>query len=95
MPRGTYDLVVDYTGTRWSGATYSYDSGYGSSGVGETLSLEVGQGQVFPSNFFLALLLLFVPLFFIVRKHWRFESARRAESDFAPTGGSDDEDDDE
>jgi hypothetical protein len=100
IPRGTYDLVVDYTGNRWTGGsytpTYSWnpDGTATQGGANETLSIEVGQGQVFPSNFFLAVILLFVPLLFIVRKHWRFESARRAESDFAPAGGDDDSDDD-
>ena len=121
VPRGTYDLVVDYKGNRWTGG-----SGYtpppppdivmgpdpftnprpGQSFEPEqppaptqTLNIEVGQGQVFPSNFILALLLLFVPLFFILRKHWKFERARQAESDAGPTGmaamfeTSDDDDD--
>jgi hypothetical protein len=129
VPRGTYDLVVDYTGNRWTGGSGSYNytpppdvdmnlSGiFDSSGKpGEpaaaaaaeppsqptdSLEIEAGQGQVFPSNFILALLLLFVPLFFMFWRHVKFESARQAESDAGPSGvaamfqsGDDDDGDD-
>jgi len=114
VPRGTYDLVVDYTGNRWGTAPIAYDtptwnSGGGkdpfsgsSGGATEDMSIEVGQAQVFVSNFILALLLLFVPLIFIFWRHLSFEKARQGESDTGPTGvaamfqsGDDDEEEDD
>jgi hypothetical protein len=66
------------------------------------MSIEVGQAQVFVSNFILALLLLFVPLIFIFWRHLSFEKARQGESDTGPTGvaamfqsGDDDEEEDD
>lgn len=178
VPRGTYDLVVDYSGNRWgssgsSSYTYSPPSdllnqanddlsrvndevarataeayaafgekppaddggaasgkpgaedsgsasatagtgrdGAGTSGNGspnraaaddagwggDTMSIEVGQAQIFPSNLVLALILLFVPLIFVFTRHMKFERARQGESDVGPTGmaalmPSDDDDD--
>ena len=121
VPRGTYDLVVNYTGNRWGSAQTnisppSWSSVGGKDGVGgdgkdgfadagggatEEMTIEVGQAQVFVSNFILALLLLFLPLLFIFWRHMKFESARQGESDTGPTGvaamfqsGDDDEEDD-
>ena len=122
VPRGTYDLVVEYTGNRWTGGSGSYTpppdiqmdtSAFGTgkpgesvapdaaAAPGEALEIAVGQGQVFPSNFVLALLLLFAPLIVILWRHLKFESARQAESDTGPTGlaaamqsGDDDDDSD-
>ena len=78
VPAGSYDLVVDYTGNRWSGA-----SSYGAymQNVPGGVTIEVGRGSVFPSNFILAALLILVPFLFYLWRHIRFESARQAESD--------------
>ena len=99
IPAGTYDLVVDYSGSRWGGSSsgYSYtpppDLGMfdgGKPGVssepGETMNIEVGQGFVFPSNFVLALILILLPLIFIFTRHLKFEKARQGESDVGPSG---------
>ncbi len=111
VPRGTYDLVVDYSGTRWGSGGTSYapppiDSGFPSDtdwGGSKTdpqaaqpaepepqgthqVAIEVGTGYVFPSNFILALVLLFLPLIFFFSRHLKFEKARQAESDVGPTG---------
>jgi hypothetical protein len=113
IPAGTYDLVVDYSGSRWTGgsgsryfeptpiASPSKDPAGGSDPVdfstdqvsgatvrppADTLSIEVGQGFVFPSNFVLALLLLLLPLFWFFTRHLKFEKARQAESDVGPSG---------
>ncbi len=106
VPRGTYDLVVDYSGNRWDRGVGTYsppplDNGFAgdsqwaqgskaspqpAAGGTHTLEIEVGQGFVFPSNFVIALLLLFLPLFFIFLRHLKFDKARQAESDVGPTG---------
>ena len=116
VPRGTYDLVVDYSGNRWSGGTSSYtpppidvppidggfqsDTDWAQGGGSKTespaaqpdeqgthqLAIEVGTGYVFPSNFIVAMLLLFLPLIFFFSRHLKFEKARQAESDVGPTG---------
>ena len=113
VPRGTYDLVVDYTGNRLGGSPMtndipSWNTGGGKDGFGdgagrdtEEMSIEVGQAQVFVSNFILALLLLFLPLIFIFWRHLKFEKDRQAESDVGPSGlaamfeSSDDDEEDE
>jgi hypothetical protein len=89
VPAGTYDLVVDYTGTVWTGSSYTPsfgDSGWGSTPSGKQLTLIVRSGIIFPSNFLLAAIMMLLPLLFLVRNHIRFERARQAESDAPPTG---------
>jgi len=71
VPRGTYDLVVDANGQKWN---------FDGSGV-VALTITVAQGASFWSNFFVALLLLLLPAVFLIRRHLRFEAARRAEGD--------------
>ena len=67
----------------------------------DTMSIEVGQGFVFPSNFILCLLLILLPLFWFFTRHLKFEKARQAESDVGPSGvaamfeGSDDDEEDD
>ncbi|NML07873.1 DUF4178 domain-containing protein [Sphingomonas sp. G-3-2-10] len=102
VPAGTYDVVVEYKGNRWTGAsepsTFS-DSGENSWVGGSTaVTIRVSQGALFFSNFLIALILIVIPLIWVFFRHVHFEQARQAESDFAPTGlgalGDDDEDDD-
>ena len=83
VPAGTYDLVVDYAGNRWGGGSGGADP--------DRVEIEVRTGAVFFSNFVLAALLILLPLIFVAIRHVSFESARKGESDFAPT--SDEEDD--
>jgi len=71
VPRGTYDLVVDANGQKWN---------FDGSGV-VALTITVAQGASFWSNFFVALLLLLLPAVLLIRRHLRFEAARRAEGD--------------
>ena len=106
VPAGDYDLVVDYKGNRWNGSS-SYSSSYYS----ETpdlgwmapanlpqVKVEVRTGSLFASSFWIALILLFLPLLIGLIRHVQFDKARQAESDFAPTGfaalGTSSEDDD-
>jgi hypothetical protein len=115
IPAGTYDLVVDYSGNRWTGgsgnvyapppldmpspdkpltgdARMERDSAWVTGGAppssepADTMSIEVAQGFVFPSNFILALLLLLAPLIWFFTRHLKFERARQAESDVGPSG---------
>jgi len=97
VPRGTYDLVVDFSGNRWPGSSYGYDAP-STYAYGQPLSITVSQGSVFPSNLLLAFILLFAPVLVLFVLHVRFEKARQAESDVGPTGlaamfNSSDEDD--
>lgn len=98
VPAGTYDLVLDYSGNRWSGgssSSYTYQSSYssdGKSGAGgfdgpsEDLNIEVDYASVFPGNFILALILILLPLLFFFWRHIKFEKARQSESDVGPSG---------
>jgi hypothetical protein len=89
VPAGTYDLVVDYTGTVWTGSSYSSlpgDAGWGSTPSAQQVSLVVRSGMIFPSNFLLIAFLMLLPLLLMLRNHIRFERARQGESDAPPTG---------
>jgi hypothetical protein len=84
VPRGTYDLTVDYRGNRWSGAPqfeYRPDNW-----LSPEIEIEVRRGGVYASNLILALILLAIPLVWGIARHIRFEQARQAESDFDPIG---------
>ncbi|MDQ8754619.1 DUF4178 domain-containing protein [Sphingosinicella sp. LHD-64] len=93
VPRGTYDLVVEYTGNGWT------DAAYGSYSQGSTLNIRVTRASVFPSNFVIALILILLPLIWFWWKHLKFEQARQDESDVGRTGmakvftGTDEEED--
>ena len=84
MPAGTYDLIVEYTGNRWSGSYYSNSNA-------SLIEITVRRGGAFISNFILAALLILLPMIFIAIRHMGFESARRGESDFASSGSEDDD----
>lgn len=90
IPAGTYQLIVDYKGNRWTGGSSRYrpqtDIGGSPGESAETMNIEVGQGYIFPSNVFLALVLLLMPLIYFFFRHVAFESARQGESDVGPTG---------
>jgi hypothetical protein len=111
VPAGDYDLVVDYKGNRWTSSS-TYSSSYADlSGDGSgkpdlgwmtpenqpQVVVEVRTGTLFASSFWIALILLLLPLLIGLIRHIQFDKARQAESDFAPTGfaalGSSSEDD--
>lgn len=83
VPAGEYDLMVEASGQKW---------GYSANSDQVPVTVVVSQGGRFWSNFFLALILLVIPVIWVVSRHVAFESARQGESDDAQ---SDDEDDDE
>ena len=85
VPAGTYDLVIEYKGNRWSGAQDFGD--WRAAGFTQPIvRLTVDSAAVFGGNLVMAMLLLVVPLGFSFFRHVRFEQARQAESDFEPTG---------
>ncbi|WHU02133.1 DUF4178 domain-containing protein [Sphingomonas sp. NIBR02145] len=94
VPAGDYDLVVDYKGNRWnSSTTWDYargvsveDPGWLNQDNQPEVVVEVRGGALFASSFFIALLLLGLPLLIGLIRHIQFDKARQAESDFAPTG---------
>lgn len=103
VPRGTYDLVVDYKGNRW-GSSSSYtpssffgtsqpDNGWMTASSQPQVTIKVNQGALYFSNMLIALLFVSIPLLWSLFRHMSFEKARIGESDFAPVE-SDDEDDD-
>jgi hypothetical protein len=98
VPAGTYDLVVDYKGNRWTGASgYSSLSPYTKDPAGgwmdeanaPKIEVEVRQGTLFGSNILIALLLLAGPWLIALALHLNFEKARVNESDYAPAGDDD------
>ncbi|WP_171982506.1 DUF4178 domain-containing protein [Sphingomonas sp. LM7] len=95
VPTGSYDLVVDYKGNRWSGASggSSSDPGWMDSANQPEVKVEIRQGALYASNLLLALSLIVLPLLFALIAHTSFETARKNESDFAPSGDDDEEDD--
>lgn len=101
VPRGTYDLVVEYRGNKWGGSGYLQPDGWMAAANQPQVLVEVRRGTLFGGNFVLAAILIVIPLLWGLFRHVRFEQARQAESDFDPTGvaamfkSSDDEDDDE
>lgn len=94
VPAGDYDLVVDYKGNRWnSGLSWNSalgtsveDPGWLTQENQPEVVVEVRNGALFASSFFIALILLAVPLLIGLIRHMQFDKARQAESDFAPTG---------
>jgi hypothetical protein len=99
VPAGTYDLIVDYSASRWSGGSSSTPDW--STGAEQEMELSVSSGAFFGSNAILALALILLPLIFFISRHVKFEQARQDQSDFGRTGAaklftsSDDDEDDE
>ncbi|TGX53524.1 DUF4178 domain-containing protein [Sphingomonas gei] len=92
VPVGTYDLVVEYKANRWSGASgYAETAGWMDPAAAPVVQVEVRRGAVYGSNLLIALLLLAAPLGLALIWHLAFETARKSESDFAPSGEDDDE----
>jgi len=90
IPAGTYDLVVDYSAQRWTGAR---NTRFGDLGLDDIagarerqIEIEVRRGTVFFSNLLLAALLILFPLLIILSRHVKFEHARHDESDHGRTG---------
>jgi hypothetical protein len=107
VPAGTYDLVVDYSAQRWRGPSSNALDGLGfnadpqeDNGERE-LEIEVRQGTIFFSNFFLAALFILFPLLLLLSRHVKFEQARQDQGDHGRSGiakaftSSNDEDDEE
>jgi len=110
VPAGSYDLVVDYSGHKWSqygsltpiaGINPITGAPWAGGQSGRELLIEVRQGSIFWINVGIALLLLFIPFLFVIRRHVKFEQARQDESDFGRSGvaaaftsDDDDEEDD-
>lgn len=101
VPAGTYDLVVEYKGNKWTGSSgYSGiadTSGYSwmNAGNAPDVTVEVRTGVIYFSNLLIALILIALPLLFALGAHFTFETARKAESDFAPVSDDDDDGDDD
>ena len=91
VPAGTYDLIVDYRAERWLGAQSAGDWRLDSQDPQIEFVVSRQSGSV--GNVILALILIAIPVLIGVLRHASFETRRRAESDFAPTG--DDEEDDD
>jgi hypothetical protein len=85
VPRGTYDLVIDYRGQHWSGAQTNFWDGPSAQNLPD-MQVQVRRGGMYGSNLILALILIAVPLIWTFFRHVRFEQARQAESDFDPVG---------
>lgn len=86
VPAGTYDLVVDYKGNRWSSGGYFYDTGWMDVSNQPSVSVRVSQGALYFSNFLIIMLLVALPLLWGAWQHIQFEKARQGESDIGPTG---------
>jgi hypothetical protein len=92
VPGGSYDLVVEYKGNRWTGAsTASADSGWMDVANLPEVTVEVRHGVLYGSNLLIALILILAPLLVALIAHLSFETARKGESDFAPVAEDDDE----
>lgn len=89
VPKGTYDLVVDYSATRWgSSSTATAWDGFGNAQPepSQEAELVVRSGGFFGSNLLLALGLILLPLALMAWRHIKFEQARQEQSDFGTTG---------
>lgn len=90
VPAGSYDLVVEYKGNRWSQSGTAFPDGGWMEPVNEPrIVVEVRYGTLFGSNILFAVLLLALPWLAALLLHIHFEKARTAESDFAPDGDDD------
>lgn len=102
IPKGVYDLVLSVSGNRWTGAAPANVTGiFGTDPVADPsaanheVRIIVSRGGMFFSNFVLAALLILVPLLIVAIRHGSFETARKAESDFAPVADDDEEDEED
>ncbi|MES2445074.1 MAG: DUF4178 domain-containing protein [Pseudomonadota bacterium] len=92
VPAGSYDLVVEYKGNRWTtGPNYfgaTEDKGWLDASNQPTVIVSVSRGALYFSNFLIMAILVAIPLLWGLGRHIHFEQARQAESDFAPTGAA-------
>ncbi|UZK65419.1 DUF4178 domain-containing protein [Sphingomonas sp. M1-B02] len=85
VPAGTYDLIVEYKGNRWSQSGMAFPDGGWMEPTNEpVVHVEVRHGTLYASNILIALLLISLPWLGALLMHLAFEKARKAESDFAP-----------
>ncbi|HVJ00552.1 MAG TPA: DUF4178 domain-containing protein, partial [Sphingomonas sp.] len=84
VPAGTYDLVLEYKGNRWSSTstTPAADEGWMAAYNEPRVIVEIRQGALYGSNLVLAMILIAIPLVIGLVRHIHFDQARRAESDF-------------
>jgi hypothetical protein len=70
VPAGSYDLVVDYKGNRWTGATsYTTEAtGWMDPSNAPEVKVEVRHGVVYFSNLLIALILIAIPLLFAAHR---------------------------
>jgi hypothetical protein len=103
VPAGTYDLVVDYNGTRWSSPSSGSGYLFGAEPP-QQVQLTLRSGAFFGSNLIVALILLLLPLAWVIARSVKFEQARQDQSDFGRSGmakiftsgdGSSDDDEDD
>ena len=88
VPAGSYDLVVDYQGNRWSDTSQvigTFSSDWRLAGSPE-IRLVARSGGLFFGNWLLAALLIALPLLWVMFRHIRFEQARQDQSDVGRTG---------
>lgn len=93
VPAGTYDLVVDYKGNRWTDTSInapSTSSDWMDPANEAKVTIEVRHGMLYGSNIIIALILIGAPWLAALLMHLGFERARLAESDFAPKSEDDD-----
>ena len=85
VPAGTYDLVIDYKGNRWTESPIAngFDWSWMTASSSPQLNIEVSHGVLYISNLLIAWVLAALPLAFALWRHLNFEKARREESDFS------------
>ncbi|OQW44160.1 MAG: hypothetical protein A4S16_04085 [Proteobacteria bacterium SG_bin6] len=88
VPAGSYDLVVDYKGNRWSDTSQvigTFGQDWRLAGQPQ-VELEAVSGGALFGNWLLAALLIALPFGWFLFRHIRFEQARQDQSDVGRTG---------
>ncbi|MCW3838257.1 DUF4178 domain-containing protein [Sphingomonas canadensis] len=88
VPRGEYDLIVEYRGNKWDGGYQQTFDGWMDAGNAPRVGILVRTGGLYGANLIVAAILLLLPLLWGLFRHVRFEQARQGESDFDPTGAA-------
>lgn len=92
VPAGTYDLVIDYKGNRWTGSTGTVTGIFGArddwmaASNAPQVEVSIRQGMADWGLFLIALILLPLPLLWGLFRHVSFEQARQDESDVGRSG---------
>ena len=88
VPAGSYDLVIDYKGNRWTDTNQvigSFAPDWRLEGSPQ-VAIEAASGASFFDNWLLAALLIALPFGWFLFRHIRFEQARQDQSDVGRTG---------